>query len=73
MPTNRVRRSRYRQTAPTWATTLRETGHWPKEGDIDRAAFIGWLFFGEAVEGLPEAESSEGRELLTAFWSSSAK
>ena len=48
------RRSRKPQTkTPAWAEKLRKTGTRPDREDPGFDQFLGWLYFGDTIPGLP--------------------
>jgi hypothetical protein len=67
MPTNRVRRTRYRveERVPLWAKELL-SGVPPERGSEDDVAYFGWRFCNEPVPGLPDADSRAGYQLTEA-------
>jgi hypothetical protein len=48
---------------PDWARVLIATGRRPAPDSPDGDAFFGWAFCGEAILGLPMADSPEGQRL----------
>jgi hypothetical protein len=65
MPTKRTLRSRNRKPdVPLWARELLEHGRIPARGTSGFYGFAGWRFFGEAIPGLPAADSAEGRAII---------
>lgn len=62
MPTKRVRRAprRIGGGVPQWVPDLVDRGVEPPTNSDAEVAYVGWLFFDEAVPGLPPAELDEG-------------
>jgi hypothetical protein len=67
VPTNRERRPRYRHEVrvPQWAQALL-SGVPPDRDSEDGQAYFGWRFMGDAVPGLPDADSRAGQQLTEA-------
>jgi hypothetical protein len=65
MPTNRRRRVRglIDRDVPAWAVRLVNDGIAPREGEDGSDEWFGWLYCGDAVPGLPMADSPEGQRL----------
>jgi hypothetical protein len=51
-----------RETQPEWAQRLL-VGEMPDRDSDCWHGFLGWLYFGESVSGLPDPMSREGRAL----------
>jgi hypothetical protein len=54
---------RVNQPMPAWAARLINDGVAPREGDDGSDEWFGWMFCGDAVPGLPAADSPEGQRL----------
>jgi hypothetical protein len=68
VPTNRQRRRRVRidvRVAP-WVEEMLRTRKPPAQGSEGDAAWFGWLFCGDPVVGLPQADSEAGQRLIEA-------
>jgi hypothetical protein len=66
VPTKRRKVPHKRINEPTlaWAERFLATGEEPPDdGGRARDEYLGWLFFGETVPGLPDPLSKEGRRL----------
>jgi hypothetical protein len=57
------------QPMPPWAQRLVNEGVAPREGEDGCDGWFGWLYCGDAVPGLPMADSPEGQRL----WSDALK
>jgi hypothetical protein len=57
------------QPVPPWAVRLVNEGVRPREGEDGSHEWFGWLYCGDAVPGLPSADSPEGQRL----WSDALK
>jgi hypothetical protein len=63
------RRARLSQSPASWVQAFVEDGVIPDRGTPDYHAFMGWQFFGESVEGLPNETTTEARELIERAYS----